>query len=140
MNNENNELLKAALALIDELRRYPNSVLAGNANGLIQTIEKHRPKPKLVEGWAADYGYTYPTAMHCGETLERVEKLCPNAKRYIRVREVTDPPKWEKWAAYEGMGEIATASERVRSFNLSRICELHNAELERFEKAWKGGE
>jgi hypothetical protein len=132
MKNENDELLEAALTL--EEAWLDMAIPNDKVKRALETIERHRPKPRLVEGWAADYGYPYPTAMHCGETLERVEKLCPNAKRYIHVREVTDPPKWERW----DQDMVAETWNKKPSWH--NIADIHNAEMERFEKAWKGGE
>jgi hypothetical protein len=137
---EKQELLKAALVLVDSME-VGERVSAEQLREAVETVKRHRPKPKLVEGWVAEYGYNHPNiSMHFRQNVDALKRDCPTAKRYVHVREVIDPPKWDKWAAYLGPVNIEISGRRVSHCDIQAIADAHNAEMERLIAAWKGGE
>jgi hypothetical protein len=131
--NKQNELLEAALALVDQLKDAPHAVLNGACAEAIRAIEKHRPKPKLVDGWYAVIDQVVQDGPF--KSLEEARRCSEPAERPAHLREVTDPPKWVKWTDCDARHLYALNLEGWKC-----IADAHNAEMERFEKAWKGGE
>ncbi len=138
MNDENNELLEAALKLAELVK----SDFAANgrqvrdkSNDLIAIIERHRPKPRLVEGWVVVYkgGQMW---FFREEASARIKGENSEDYSIHHLREVTDPPKWERWDE----NTARSCYHNHMSNPWRAIADAHNAEMERFEKAWKGGE
>jgi hypothetical protein len=127
---EQNELLEAALRLAEICQSsYVETLESEKLDDIIATIEKHRPKPRLVEGWVNVYkggriGNTWDS-----ETEAKINGGTENPPiRQAFIREVTDPPKWVKW----------TGTTVNDSATCGAVAELHNAEMERLIAAWKG--
>jgi hypothetical protein len=136
---EKQEFFEAALKLADLVKNADDYWSSFDASKVVDTIEKYRPAPKLVEGWVnVAYDGTILSGIYTAKEYAIKNALASSTRKGVYVREVTDPPSWNQWVAFEGRGEIETGAERVRSYNLSRICELHNAEMRRVGLAWKG--
>jgi hypothetical protein len=135
---EQNELLEAALRLIDALRNEPQAVLYGKCKDDIATIEAHRPKPKLVDGWYAVIDQVVQDGPF--KSLEEARRCSEPAERPAHLREVTDPPKWERWDKRTVADIYFNTEIESGPAQWDLIADAHNAEMERFEKAWKGGE
>jgi hypothetical protein len=134
--NEQAELLEAALALVDQLKDAPHAVLNGACAEAIRTIEAHRPKPRLIEGWVNVYKCGRIGNTWNSEAEARINGGVGNPPiRQAHLREVTDPPKWEKWTDCDARHLYALNLEGWKC-----IADAHNAEMERLIAAWKGGE
>jgi chromosome segregation ATPase len=119
MKEQNQELLEAALKLVESIKPYS---LSEEERALVEVIEQHRPKAKRVEGWINIYGetlhgYVWPT-----------EELAKNftgddSARQVHIREVV-PVEWKPWTAI-----------RVRNHKtFQETVDAHNAEMERVTK------
>ena len=129
---EQNELLTAALELAGTVSKH---VHCHDTAALVAAIEKHRPAPKLAEGWMNLYddgpGGVYQSA---GDA-----KACINSQRrnhrMVHMREVVDK-EWKPWHAesqniFCGEAYLMT----VQSVNAAwQISEAHNKEMEALAK------
>jgi hypothetical protein len=112
---EQNELLEAALKWsegVKELVRQ-GTAIAKEDEELLVIIEKHRPAPKVLDGWVGLY-----QAGNGGFNKDKhvCESDYGRAVRFIHVREVLP---WKKW----------TLAEITRLETCKEIINLHNAEM-----------
>jgi hypothetical protein len=129
--SEQNELLEAALKLAESIKPYS---LGEVERELIEIIERHRPKPERLERWVNVF-----KGGRIGELWPSPEIAATHAPREtIRqalLREVV-PVEFERWTAYEGPGQIQIqGGKRIRHYDMSAICDAHNAEMERIANA-----
>jgi hypothetical protein len=102
---------------------------------LVATIEKHRPKPKLVECWLElnscggfeGYWISPPTEDVMARTRSKGHSI-------HHLREVTSAPEWERWET-KGQIEIWQGETMICRFSSGgdamKIVSLHNAEMKR---------
>jgi hypothetical protein len=119
--NKENELLEAALKLVESIKPYS---LSEEERALIEVIEQHRPQAKRVEGWINLYA---PDEEYMGFiylTEEDAKTHCSDyTLRQAHIREVV-PVEWEPWTV-----------EMVRNHkNFQATVDAHNAEMERVTK------
>jgi hypothetical protein len=142
---EKQELLKAALVLVDSME-VGERVSAEQLREAVETVKKHRPRPKLVEGWVnAGYNGTILSGIYTAKEYAVKNACTTSTRKGVHVREVTEPPLWDRWYNQpEGYITSPNANYISHKFLTSsiaaEICRAHNVEMERFEKAWKGEE
>jgi hypothetical protein len=120
---DQNELLDAALKLAEIMNP---AAITEETKSLIAKIEKHRPAKDVVDAWIrvgpdGRKGYSFASK-------EIAEFRLASDWRVVRVREVLP---WKRWIAYDGPCEIGAGEKRIRHYNVSEICDSHNAEMER---------
>jgi len=125
---EQNELLEAAekllgiLSTIDAITFGDLTISEWNViEEARQIVEKHRPKPKRIEGWINLYA---PDEEYMGFiylTEEDAKTHCSDyTLRQVHIREVL-PVEWDPWTV-----------ETLLDFpHLKAIIDAHNAEMER---------
>ena len=131
MKEQNEELLQAALKLVESIKPYS---LSEEERALIEVIEQHRPKATRVEGWIniykgyedkgyEDKGYEgYEPAGIIWPTEQEAKQNCSsNGVRQVHIREVV-PVEWKPWTA---------KTIQSMSFSAEAIVAAHNAEMER---------
>ena len=132
---EQNELLTAALELAGTVSKH---VHCHDTAALVAAIEKHRPAPKLVEGWVnvgpdGEWGL-----------LHRIKadatNRAPRTDRTVHVREVVEK-RWNRWKSGEMCGEPVVAKstgEYIGSCrsgrDADRIASAHNEQMEAIAK------
>lgn len=138
---EPNELLEAALQLAEICQSsYVETLESEKLDDIIATIEKHRPKPRLVEGWVNVYkggciGNTWDS-----ESEAKINGGSGNPPiRQAFIREVTDPPKWKKWTGRTVADIYHNTGIEPGPAQWDLIADAHNAEMARLIAAWKGG-
>jgi hypothetical protein len=121
---EQNELLEAAEKLLEIL---------ANINDLTedqwqvfehswQIVDRHRPKPKRLEGWINVYE-GFPTWCYIWLTEQGAKGNASDLARQVNIREVV-PVEWKPWTV-----------EMVRNHkNFQETVDAHNAEMERVTK------
>jgi len=119
MKEQNEELLQAALKLVESIKPYS---LSEEERALIEVIEQHRPKAKRVEGWINIYGETLRGFVW--PTEQSAKDNASSGGRQVHIREVV-PVEWEPWTA---------KTIQSLSFSAEEIVAAHNAEMERVTK------
>jgi hypothetical protein len=119
MKEQNEELLQAALKLVESIKPYS---LSEEERALIEVIEQHRPHAKRLEGWINLYGpddhymgFIWPTEQ------DAKDHASPNMLSQVHIREVV-PVEWEPWTG---------KTVQSLSFSAEEIVAAHNAEMER---------
>jgi hypothetical protein len=127
MKEQNEELLQATetlLGIIDDRPEFLTLEGAHKAKEAREIIERHRPKPKRLEGWINLYA---PDEEYMGFiylTEEDAKTHCSDyTLRQVHIREVV-PVEWEPW----------TVQTLVDFPNYQAIIDAHNAEMERVTK------
>jgi hypothetical protein len=126
---EQNELLEAALKLAETFKSIENKTdWSMETQQALDAIEKHRPKPELVERWVILWGDgTEDYFNHDPKTTS------PNGKT-VHLHEVTPAPEWERWR-HEGRTALMDGGYRgwtmVDATAAFTLCEFHNAEMKR---------
>jgi len=130
---EQNELLEAAETLLRIIDDRPGFLTVGKAykaKEAREIIERHRPKPKRIEGWInlckgyEDKGYEgYEPAGIIWATEQSAKHNASSDCRQVHIREVV-PVEWEPWTV-----------EMVRNHrNFQETADAHNTEMERVTK------
>jgi hypothetical protein len=123
MKEQNEELLQVAETLLGIIDDRPGFLTVGGAykaKEAREIIERHRPKPKRIEGWINLYGLDDLCMCVIWPTEEDAKDKASRDARQVHIREVV-PVEWEPWTV-----------EMVRNHkNFQETVELHNAEMER---------
>jgi hypothetical protein len=132
---EQNELLEAALKLVESIKPYS---LSEEERALIEVIEQHRPKPKRLEGWINLYNGYKPGGI-IWPTEQEAKQNCNSDGRQVHIREVV-PVEWEPWTVQtlvdfpmQTLVDLPTQT-LVDSPNYQAIIDAHNSEMERVTK------
>jgi hypothetical protein len=134
--SEQNELLEAAETLLGIIYGDPRFLTINGmfkANQAREIIAKHRPKPERLGGWMNQYpDGTFGQELYPTEEKARIKG---SQSVPVHLREVV-PVEFERWTAYEGPGQIQIqGGKRIRHYDMSAICDAHNAEMERIANA-----
>jgi hypothetical protein len=119
---QNEELLQAALKLVESIKPYS---LSEEERALIEVIEQHqlKPKPKRLEGWINLYNDSKPGGTIWPTEQEAKQNCSSNVVRQVHIREVV-PVEWKPWTV-----------ETLLDFpHYQAIIDAHNAEMERVTK------
>jgi len=132
---EQNELLEAALKLADYCKDLELASPAQLLSSLVANVEKHRPAPPFVEGWVNEYhngAISFRSSKSAAiEEGSAGEKPTRNA---VHVREVLP---WKEWRG-DGQNLLCGDTYLLTTWNSDesrRIAEFHNAEMERIAGA-----
>ena len=121
---EQNELLEAALKLAETLKSIENKAdWSMEAQQALDAIEKHRPKPELVECWVY-LGSESWTAYYSRESAIFNSNKHHNATA-VHLREVTPAPEWERW------NREIVSTHYGKAGTLQDIADAHNLEMKR---------
>jgi len=133
---EQNELLEAALKLAETFKSIENKAdWSMETQQALDTIEKHRPKPELVECWVnlyKDGSRNYYKTERIASGIDNFESLM--IRRAVHLREVTPAPEWERWRTksnfqiWQGETMIHDCASGV---DANEVVNLHNAEMQR---------
>ena len=120
-----NELLEAAetlLGIIDVRPEFLTLEGAHKAKEAREIIERHRPKPKRLEGWINLYA---PDEEYMGFiylTEEDAKTHCSDyTLRQVHIREVV-PVEWKPWTS---------RTVQLLAISWEELAAAHNAEMER---------
>jgi hypothetical protein len=130
IKQERDQAIAAALKLRDAVAEhigaetYPNEIALA-----VREVESIAPKRKPMECWVTAWrGYSRPASVHT--TKGEAEQSIAN-RSGATVHHIREVLPWKRWIAYDGPCEIGTGEKRIRHYNVSEICEAHNAEMER---------